>query len=86
MNVTREGLHMHKSGPSSNSLPQVEYPIVREVSSQNNFLVVVEKGYRKGSNCHPLNTGCIGPVKLNGNQVNTGYDLKSHTSIVYISY
>ena len=31
--ISREGLHLHKSGPSVDSLPQVEYPIVCEVSS-----------------------------------------------------
>ena len=70
--IAREGIHVDKSGPGVDSLPQVKYPVVREVSGQHHLALVVEKGDQKGRNGHLLNVLCIEPIKLHGNQVNNG--------------
>ena len=78
--VAREGIHVDESGPGVDSLPQVKYPVVPEVSGQDHLLVVVEKGGQKGRNGRLLNAICIQPIKLHGNQVNNnGHDIKLMT-------
>ena len=80
--VARQSIHVDESGPGVDSLPQVKYPVVREFSGQNHLMVVVEKGDQKGRNGRHLNSICIHPIKLHGNQVNNNrrlYDIKLMT-------
>lgn len=62
--ISNECFNMYVSCPDIDSLPQVEYPVIGVVSTQNNSPIIIQKSDKKRSNCDVLNTSRIQPTEL----------------------